>query len=391
MARMHRWQLMRRYVRFDASDEEALRASAPLVRPHFPAIVDLFYERIFENEAAARVFTGGEEQIERQKCALREWLESCFTGPWDGTYFEKRAKIGRVHVWIGLEPRYMVLAMDLIRRGLQEAIEHAPSLLPAGRSGALGAIHKICDLDLAIMLETYREEFEAQLKRRERLSTFGQLMASIGHELRNPLGVIASSLFLVRSRAPKDDAIVRHLDRIAEQVALSNKIIAGFLDLVREQPRNPARVPAGDAIAGAVAAVAWPPEVHCRLEVAEALPDLEVDPDQARHVLTNLLANAIEAVGAAGEVRVSAQADGAEVAIVVSDTGPGIAPSVRARLFEPLVTTRSRGTGLGLALARRLVEANHGSIRLTSGPLPGAAFEVRFPTARAALEANPDR
>jgi signal transduction histidine kinase len=379
---MRRWTEIRHYVRFEERAEDTLRALAPIVRPHFQRIIDLFYDRIFESEGARRVFTGGDEQIARQKRSLGDWLEGCFAGPWDGAYFEKRAKIGRVHVWIGLEPRYMVVAMDLIRRELCGAVDAALAAdgerVRAGRD----AVTQICDLDLAVMLETYREEFEAQLMRRERLATFGQLMASIGHELRNPLGVIESSLYMVRSKVPQEEKILRHLDRIEEQVGRSNRIITSFLDLVRERPRKVARAPVAELIETAVAAVPWPPQVRRVLEVPPGLPDAAVDVDQARQILVNLLLNATEAVGASGEVRVGARVEGREVAIVVNDGGPGIAPEVRARLFEPLVSTRLRGTGLGLALCKRLAEANGGSIRLVAGPLPGAAFEVRFPAAR---------
>ena len=86
------------------------------------------------------------------------------------------------------------------------------------------------------MLHTYREDLLSRATRSERLATFGQLVGSIGHELRNPLGVIESSLFLLRGRAGDDDRVKKHLDRIGEQVRLSNQIISGLLDMVRDRP-----------------------------------------------------------------------------------------------------------------------------------------------------------
>jgi signal transduction histidine kinase len=206
-------------------------------------------------------------------------------------------------------------------------------------------------------------------------------MASIGHELRNPLGVLESSLFMVRERAPDDPKLRRHLDRMGEQIAHSNKIISDFLDLIRERPRRRAKTAVAALVEAAVASIRWPDGVRRTVEVADGLPAIDADPDQARQVLTNLLTNAIDAAGEAGEVRLVARAGNADVTFVVADSGPGIAVEVRNRLFEPLVTTKRSGTGLGLAVCRRLAEANGGSIEVVPGPLAGAAFEVRLPAA----------
>jgi signal transduction histidine kinase len=103
------------------------------------------------------------------------------------------------------------------------------------------------------------------------------------------------------------------------------------------------------------------------------------DPDQAQQVLVNLLLNAADAAGPSGRVRLTADTRGAFARFLVEDSGPGVAQEVRRRLFEPLVSTKARGIGLGLALCKRLAERNRGSIKLVQGELPGAAFEFLLP------------
>ena len=102
---------------------------------------------------------------------------------------------------------------------------------------------RLLDMELAVMLHTFREDSATRLQRTERLATVGQFAASIAHELRNPLGVIESSAFLLRKRVVEpSEAVTRHLDRIDGQVRVSNRIITGLLDLVRDVTAAPREV-----------------------------------------------------------------------------------------------------------------------------------------------------
>src|SRR5262245_35851499 len=109
---------MKRYVRFDAADAGRLVAFRPHAEPRFPAIADEFYDRIREHESAHDVFSG-EEQVERLKRSLVRWLSRVCTGPYDEAYYEETAKIGRIHVRVGLPQRYMFTAMSLVRVALE--------------------------------------------------------------------------------------------------------------------------------------------------------------------------------------------------------------------------------------------------------------------------------
>lgn len=146
---------IKRYMRFGPDDEAALRAFAPKAAPHFARIADHFYDRLNEHEEARRVFYGP-AQVDRLKVTLQEWMTGLFEGPWDEAYYERRARIGRVHVRISLPQRFMFGGMDLIRMELVDVL-HA-SVTDAGeRLRIAKALHKILDIELTIMLESYRE------------------------------------------------------------------------------------------------------------------------------------------------------------------------------------------------------------------------------------------
>lgn len=372
---------LKRYVGFGPEDEATLRGMLPLVRPHFERIADDFYAHALDHAGSRQVITGGMAQVMRLKCTLQTWMQGLFTGPWDGTYYELRARIGRRHVEIDLPQHYMLTAMNVVRRHLVDLVVESRSD-PGQRRAELHAIDKLLDMELAIMLHTYREDYVQRMQKNERLATYGQLVASIGHELRNPLGVMESSLFLLRNRVSQDEKVQRHLDRIEQQIRVSNRIISDMLDLVRDRPLRPEPVELRSLVAAAVESLEVPAGIELDVEVEASLPKVHVDPDQVRQVVINLLSNAFDAAGKEGKILVRGSLPAEEmVELLVNDSGPGIDPSVRSRLFEPLVTTKTRGIGLGLSLCKRIIEYNGGTIRVGAGPLPGAAFVVRLPVA----------
>jgi len=377
----HLFDEIKRYVEFTSDDERRLRALLPQLQPAFSGIIDDFYEHILNHPGASGAITGGTAQVERLKGTLRIWLARVFAGPWDEAYYEQSARIGRRHVQINLPQQYMFTAVDVIRLHLTGLV--LKNSAAAETEKDLAAVNRILDMELAIHLHTYREDYLLAVQRSERLATFGQLVASIGHELRNPLGVMESSVYLLRSRVPATDAVTRHLDKIEAQIKLSNRIITDLLDMVRERPANRSDTLLAPLIAAAVES-AQHAGVTTRITTVleERVPMVHTDASQIQQVLVNLLSNAMDAAGAGGEVRVDVALDGQVVVLRVEDSGAGIDPTVRARLFEPLVTTKARGVGLGLALCRKMVQRNGGTIALVPPrTLQGAAFELRLPMA----------
>src|SRR4029079_13778995 len=174
-------------------------------------------------------------------------LDSILLGPHDQEYCELRARIGRMHVRIALPQQYMFTAMDRIRVKLLDIVR-SKIADPAKIQRFATALNQILDLELAIMLDTYLEDLVEKNRNTERLANIGQLGASIGHELRNPLGVIDSSLYLLRQHLGPDVAssrnVAKHLDRIASEVARANKTINDLLDLARNRPPQRQRIAA---------------------------------------------------------------------------------------------------------------------------------------------------
>lgn len=354
---------LKRYVGWGADHELALQLLRPSAAPHFQRIADLFYARILEHEAARRVLSSGESTVGHLKVKLVAWMDRLLTGPWDEDYYELRCRIGRVHVRIGLPQHYMFGAMNVLRDELKGVVENSyrgdsEKLLLTQR-----AIGKILDLELAIMLHTYREDLEAQNARSERLATFGQLIGSIGHELRNPLGVMESSLFILDQRVGGDEKAKKHVVRIGEQVRIANGIVSGLLDMIRDKPLAKELVQLPVTLAGVISSLHVPPSVSVQIGGLDDLPAIVGDPVQVRQLFLNLLENALQAIDGDGEIHISGAFDGRHVEIAVEDSGPGVDAETRRRLFEPLITTKVQGIGLGLALVKRIAERHGGDVR----------------------------
>ena len=369
---------LKRYVGFCPADEAALRELCAAATPHFPEIASAFYDRILTHAGARRALTGGESRVGHLRVTLVRWMGEALGGPWDEAWWESHCRIGRVHVRIDLPQHYMFGAMNLIRAELGKVTERTWADDAPRREQVQMALGKVLDLELAIMLHTYREDLVSRVSRSERLATFGQLIGSIGHDLRNPLGVIESSLFLLRGRVGEDERVRKHIDRIGDQVRLSNEIISGLLDMVRDRPLPLERVPVTALLNGAAESVPRPAEVALTVQGLEGL-DVVGDATQLRQALVNLILNAVQAASPAGEVRVRVRREGSTAAIDVEDTGPGVAESVRGRLFEPLITTKDHGSGLGLALVKRVAERHGGSVGHEACPGGGARFTLRLP------------
>lgn len=377
MGEEHLFEELKRYVGFGSDDQACLEQHREYIAPHTQAIAEDFYDHIIHHSNAAGVFED-EAQVERLKGTLQVWITEAFSGPWDADYYEKRARIGQRHVQINLPQHYMFTAMNIIRGHLVAIV--MAECPPETARRCVDAVNKILDLELAIMLHTYREDLLAKMSRSERLAAYGQVAASIAHELRNPLGVMDSSLYLLqRNLKEGDETSNAHVERLRGQVQQSNRIITQLLDLVRDQRPTPQPTPAHLALQDALNSLAHSFEGQLQIDIPDDLPHLLVDPNQLNRVLANVLANAFEA--AMTRVLITAQRHGESAVMTIADDGPGIDPDLGPRIFDPLVTTKAQGIGLGLALCHRLMVDNGGRICIGTGPLPGASFELHLPLA----------
>jgi two-component system, NtrC family, sensor histidine kinase HydH len=369
------------YVGFDESSSALLREAHPLVEGALPSIVESFYLSVVAHSPTRAVVAGGRTQIERLKGTLRRWLEEVFLGPHDDEYYRRRMRIGAVHVQVNLPQAYMFAAMNRIRVPLAETLQKAMGDDQLRMRQTLAALHQILDMELAIMLETYRDDLLTKQRAAERLATIGQFAAGIGHELRNPLAIVDSSLFLLRQRFVQiglDDAhLLKHLNKMQCEVRRATKIISDLLELARNRPPRCQPVTAASVIQRAIEAALLPVGVIVDVNVTGDLL-VNCDADQICCLLSNLLTNASDAMNGEGYVRVVAGAADGTAAFQVTDEGPGVPDEARDRMFEPLFTTKSRGSGLGLPLCRRIAEAHGGTLVLEPSGR-GASFVLRLP------------
>lgn len=215
-----------------------------------------------------------------------------------------------------------------------------------------------------------------------RLAAAGAVGASVAHELRNALAVAESSLFLAQRDIDDRSRLLRHLDRVMAEIRKAHEVIGSVLGLARGEPlrREPALV--GRLIESARHALVMPATIGFEVAVAPADLTLSCDPILLERVFSNLYLNAIEAIDGApgGSIVTRAWRGDERTYMEVEDNGPGVDPSVADRLFEPLATAKARGTGLGLALSRVIVEAHGGEITATTGRAGGTAFRMWLPS-----------
>jgi PAS domain S-box-containing protein len=220
------------------------------------------------------------------------------------------------------------------------------------------------------------------LLRKERLAVLGQLSGGLAHQIRTPLTTISNAAAVLRRKlaGATDPDTKTALAIIGEEIWEANRIITDLLDFARVRPPSVARVPVSALIDGALSAARPPEGIVVERDVPDALMAL-VDERQTRDALGNVIRNAFEAMGDAGRLTLRAAERAPFAAIAVEDTGPGLENEALVHLFEPLVTTKALGLGLGLTTARALIENQGGDIRY-DGPVGGGArFEIRVPLA----------
>lgn len=221
------------------------------------------------------------------------------------------------------------------------------------------------------------KDAQETLVRRERLALLGQLSSGVGHELRNPLGVMTNAVYYLKAVLATSPANVHeYLDILQQQITLSEKIVGDLLDFARQKP--PQRRPTflREATESQLQKLGRTDSVRFDLDVPDHLPPVLVDPIQLGQVILNLITNATQSLNGHGRVTIRARENGSRVFYEIEDTGPGIPATNLEKIFEPLFTTKARGIGLGLSVSRMLARANGGDLVAASAPGSGATFTL---------------
>jgi signal transduction histidine kinase len=236
---------------------------------------------------------------------------------------------------------------------------------------------------------------QAEARRAERLAALGQLSAGLAHEIRNPLGVIKGSAEILHQRLASSDDLAKELSGyIYTEVNRLSALVSRFLDFARPTPlelRQQELTPIVEKSLKYVMEQQVAARITVHRDYAASIPNIMVDEEFCDRVFTNLFLNACEAMGEQGgelKVRIHpVETRGrTEVVVEIEDTGPGIPAESREQIFNPFVTTKQSGVGLGLAIVTKIVDAHGGTVRVTSEPGHGACFQVSLPVA----ESQPD-
>ncbi|MBP2231541.1 two-component system sensor histidine kinase AtoS [Azospirillum agricola] len=249
------------------------------------------------------------------------------------------------------------------------------SLLRDSRGTPIGAVAVLKDL-------TEQRRLNKQIMRADRLAALGELMAGVAHEIRNPLTSIRGFMQFLetcddiaewRSYAP---LIVRQVDSL-------NRIITELLEFGRSRPPFIRPVGLNELIREVTLLIGRKSNAQVILEPDPALPPVEADGEALKQVILNLVINAIQAIPESGTIRIATRAsDGpgdGDAVVTVTDDGVGIPPEDLEKIFDPFYSTKPTGTGLGLAMVHRIVDAHHGTIVLTSTPGAGTTATLRLP------------
>lgn len=221
---------------------------------------------------------------------------------------------------------------------------------------------------------------QRELVRRERLAILGHFAGGIAHQIRNPLGAIKNAAYLINLAlrpSPSED-IIRALQIIRDEVTRANKIITDLVEYTQVSPPRRRSTPVSELVSDALSDIDLR-SVAVDVAVASSLPELDVDPTQVQRALNHLMSNALQAMHNGGRLGLRATLADDSVVIAVSDTGPGIPPEIRLKLFEPLVSTQPGSFGLGLMTAKALIEANSGTLEVSSSNEHGTTFSLSLP------------
>jgi PAS domain S-box-containing protein len=237
-------------------------------------------------------------------------------------------------------------------------------------------------------LEDLVEKRTKQLKESERLAAIGQTAGMVGHDIRNPLQAITGDVFLLRdylSGIPETIS-VKHdvsesLESIEQNISYINKIVADLQDYSRTVTPKLVDVNLYDTVIQCFRSIVIPENVSPSIEITESLR-FQTDPDLFQRILTNLVINAMQAMPKGGKLSIVAAWKQNNLVFSVEDTGEGIPEHVKPKLFTPMMTTKAKGQGLGLAVVKRLVEALNGTITFESEEGKGTKFIIELPIIR---------
>lgn len=382
---MRFFEEIKTYVGFTEEDGTRLEKLGPLMKPYFGDVVVAFYEALMEHPRARAVFDGP-EQVQRLRVSLKQWLAELFEGKYDDQYFRSRSRIGLAHVRVGLMPQFMFGAMNIIRFQLTERLmslgEGELNALLGQESAyrvAVNSIDRILDIELTIMVQSYWDELM-----RRKLKIPAALATGLAHEIRNPLNAIGLQMTMLERRLQNsavDSGIYESvMEAVRTELGRIQNLNSEILDFARPIVLDCGPVELTGLLREVYRSHGPTLEAGGVIFHISGADRAEILGDRARlsQVFVNLLTNAIEAMPDGGEIEVELEVNGSGVVVEFRDSGIGVATDEASQIFELFHTTKALGTGIGLPIAKKIVEAHGGTIDVAIRKL-GASFRIYFP------------
>lgn len=270
-------------------------------------------------------------------------------------------------------PQNEVKVLHRDGRSLPLAVSASPLRDSAG--DVAGVVCLFEDLSEAKALET-------EHRRLDRLAALGEMSAVVAHEIRNPVAGIAVGVEYLSKNIPEESAHKQDVEMILGEIERVNRILEDILSVARPFQLKLSTEGMPDIIEHVLHRYQTSIDnksIHVIRRYAPSLPLAQADRERIEQALTNLVLNAVEAMPTGGVLGIGLGASAGWLTITISDTGPGIPPDMQRRIFEPFFTTKTRGTGLGLAVARRVIEEHGGTIEVSSKAGKGTTFTIRLP------------
>jgi len=351
--------------------------------------VGQFYYIPYEDQSAQEYFTGSALDSRLSPEETVDWH------PQDLLYAPLTLPDGRIVGILSVDDpvdgrrptRYSLAPLELFLNYAAIAIENAQLIQKL--EDAQKKLKEYADELEVKVKERTKELVEAQerLLRSERLATIGEVAASVGHDLRNPLQVILYECFALEALletisrgndSKSESAVKQHLQRIREQINYMNKIVSDLQDYGRKITIKTIKVDLNNFVKNVLSTIKIPENVKVVVEVPPEFT-LDIDPEMMKRVFVNIITNAIQAMPEGGTLTIYSGIEGDKKVVYFRDTGIGIPKENLDKIFQPLFTTKAKGTGLGLAVCKRIVEAHEGTIEVESEVGRGTVFRIKIP------------
>lgn len=217
----------------------------------------------------------------------------------------------------------------------------------------------------------------------ERLSTIGYMASTIVHEIRTGLAVIRNSLgFLRKDKTSVESKAARHMDIIESQIRQSNKILSDVLSISKKKSLSLEPASINKLIEETLEELPRPAGIHYEKDLPAGLPDVLLDVGEFKQALSNVLINAMQAMEKGGSISIRTRNYGSRVSVSIQDAGVGVDADLQKKIFDPFVTTKSQGTGLGLPVVKKVIEGHGGTMMFRSKPGKGTLVQLVFPRSK---------